>query len=66
MWWRVVHIGIKRFVCATTCTLHDCLIPYEDMHVIMAVWLDIFEGVIALFHLEYFIRKYVGTKPPTF
>jgi hypothetical protein len=48
--------------------LQVCLLRYGESHIIMTVWLDHFEGVIALFNLELFIKKFVHVPsvPPLF
>ena len=37
--------------------------PYEDLNTITAVWTNFFEWVIAFFHSEYFIKKFVLSTP---
>jgi len=39
-------------------TLTVCLLPYQDLHIFTDVQ-TIFQGVIALFVLEYFIKNFV-------
>ena len=44
-------------------TLHACLLKYRDSHIVKAVCKTIFEGIMAHFDLQYFIKKLVLSTP---
>ena len=47
-------------------TLRGCLLSYENSHIATDIFRTIFEGVIALFDLEYFITDDCTRTPHTF
>ena len=47
-------------------TMHACLLPYGDSHILRAVWLDHFWRSCPLFSLEYFIKRFVPKTPCMF
>ena len=57
---------LVHFVQKYSKILHPCLLPIEDLYIVTAIWSSHFEGVISLFHLEYFISKLVGSTPCAF
>ena len=57
---------LLHFICVFLKTLHICLLPYEEVHIFTEQFLTIFEGVIALFYLEFSIVSLVRANSPTF